>query len=186
MPRTKAEWRDWARSIPPATDAESEAVCKVVAEALRQDSVKVVLTFLAMPGEISLDCMHGDPDFSLGVTRTPTRGALTVHRLEGSLEMHPFGYLQPAADAELMDTEDLGAVLVPGILFSAAGARLGHGRGYYDQLLSSFRNRPRLIGITVDRRVVEGLPMTETDVWMDAIATESGYRVTGNDMRPRT
>jgi 5-formyltetrahydrofolate cyclo-ligase len=34
-----------------------------------------------------------------------------------------------------------------------------------------------LVGITVDRRVVEGIPMTETDVWMDGIATESGYRL---------
>ena len=178
MPRTKAEWRDWARSISPATDAESEAVCEVVAQALRLDSLKMVLTFLAMPGEISLACMHGDPAFSLGVTRTPSRGPLTIHRLEGSLEMHPFGYLQPAADAELMDPTGIEAVLVPGVLFSAAGARLGHGRGYYDQLLTNLGARPRLIGITVDRRVVEGLPMSETDVWMDAIATESGYRVT--------
>lgn len=178
MPRTKGEWRDWARSISPATDTESEAVCQVVAEALRRDSVKVVLTFLAMPGEISLACLHGDPAFSLGVTRTPPQGALTIHRLEGSLEMHPFGYLQPSADAELMDSAGIEAVLVPGVLFSSAGARLGHGRGYYDQLLSSLEPRPWLIGITVDRRVVEGLPMTETDIWMDAIATESGYRET--------
>ena len=92
--------------------------------------------------------------------------------------MHPFGYLQPSADAELMDSAGIEAVLVPGVLFSSAGARLGHGRGYYDQLLSRLEPRPWLIGITVDRRVVEGLPMTETDVWMDAIATESGYRET--------
>ena len=179
MPRTKGEWRDWARSISPVTEAESDAVCAVAARALRQDSLKVVLTFLAMPGEVSLACLHDDPAFSLGVTRTPRQGPLTIHRLEGSLETHPFGYLQPTAEAELMDPAVIEAVLVPGVLFSAAGARLGHGRGYYDQLLSSLEPRPWLIGITVDRRVVERLPMTETDVWMNAIATESGYRMTG-------
>lgn len=179
MPRTKGEWRDWAKSISPVTEAESEAVCAVVAQALRQDSLKVVLTFLAMPGEVSLACLHDDPALSLGVTRTPRQGPLTIHRLQGLLETHPFGYLQPTADAELMDPAAIEAVLVPGVLFSATGARLGHGRGYYDQLLSSLEPRPWLVGITVDRRVVEGLPMADTDVWMEAIATESGYRVTG-------
>ena len=151
----------------------------MVAQALRQDSLKVVLTFLAMPGEVSLACLHDDPALSLGVTRTPRQGPLTIHRLQGLLETHPFGYLQPTADAELMDPAAIEAVLVPGVLFSATGARLGHGRGYYDQLLSSLEPRPWLVGITVDRRVVEGLPMADTDVWMEAIATESGYRVTG-------
>jgi 5-formyltetrahydrofolate cyclo-ligase len=145
--------------------------------------MKVVLTFLAMPGEISLACMHDDPSFSLAVTRTPRQGPLTIHRLEGSLETHPFGYLQPTAEAELMDRDGIEAVLVPGVLFSPAGARLGHGRGYYDQLLSSLETRPLLVGITVDRRVVEGIPMTETDVWMDGIATESGYRLIGGMKR---
>ena len=179
MPRTKGEWRDWASGIAPATQLESEAVCRVVTQALHEEAIKVVLTFLAMPGEISLACLQGDPAFVLAVTRTPPKGPLTVHRLYGPLETHPLGYLQPAADAELMDLADIEAVLVPGVLFSATGERLGHGRGYYDHLLSNLPVRPRLIGITVDRRVVEDLPMSETDVWMDAIATESGYRETG-------
>ncbi|MGH8958285.1 MAG: 5-formyltetrahydrofolate cyclo-ligase [Acidimicrobiia bacterium] len=179
MPRTKAEWRQWAGDILPASEVESAAVCEIVLQALRRHSVKVVLTFLAMRGEIDLACLQNDPALVLGVTRTPPRGPLTIHRLEGSLEMHPFGYLQPAANAELMDAAEIEAVLVPGVLFSAAGARLGHGRGYYDQLLSGLPGQPRLIGITVDRRVVDELPMTKTDVWMDSIATETGYRETG-------
>jgi 5-formyltetrahydrofolate cyclo-ligase len=181
VPRTKAEWRRWAADIQPATDIESQTVCGVVARALRRYSIGAVLTFLAMPGEIDLACLQNDLSLVLGVTRTPPKGPLTIHRLNGPMETHPFGYLQPAAGAELMDPEGIEAVLVPGVLFSIEGGRLGHGRGYYDQLLSGLPTRPRLIGITVDRRVVEHLPMTENDVWMDAIATESGYREIGGE-----
>ena len=75
-------------------------------------------------------------------------------------------------------------VLVPGLLFARDGGRLGHGKGYYDKLLSSFHPRPYLIGATVDRRVVDELPMTDHDVWMDAIATETGFReACANDRR---
>lgn len=181
MGRTKAEWRRWASDIQPATDIESQTVCGVVAEALRRYSIGVVLTFLAMPGEIDLACLQKDLSLVLGVTRTPPKGPLTIHRLDGPMEMHPLGYLQPAAGAELMDPGGIEAVLVPGVLFSNEGGRLGHGRGYYDQLLSDLPGRPRLIGITVDRRVVDDLPMTENDVWMDAIATETGYREIGGE-----
>ena len=48
-------------------------------------------------------------------------------------------------------------VLVPGLMFARDGGRLGHGKGYYDTLLSSFQPRPYLIGVTVDRRVVDDL-----------------------------
>jgi 5-formyltetrahydrofolate cyclo-ligase len=132
-----------------------------------------------MPGEIDLACLQEDHSLVLGVTRTPPKGPLTIHRMDGPMETHPFGYLQPAAGAETMDPGGIEAVLVPGVLFSIEGGRLGHGRGYYDQLLSGLPRRPWLIGITVERRVVDHLPMTENDVWMDALATESGYRAIG-------
>ncbi len=150
----------------------------VVAQALRRFSFQVVLTFLAMPGEIDLACLRDDPTLVLGVTRTPRDGPLTIHRLEEPLEGHPFGFLQPAADAAVMDSAEIEAVLVPGVLFSTNGGRLGRGRGYYDQLLSGLHQRPRFVGITVDRRVTDDLPMSDNDVWMDALVTESGYRET--------
>jgi 5-formyltetrahydrofolate cyclo-ligase len=109
------------------------------------------------------------------VTRTPRRGPLTIHALEEPLERHPFGYLQPRADATPVDPATIDVVLVPGLLFARDGGRLGHGKGYYDTLLSSINPRPYLIGVTVDRRLVDRLPMTDHDVWMDAVATETGF-----------
>ena len=170
----KKNLRSLAASIAPTTLEESAAITTNVREVLRRHEWRTVLTFLAMPGEVDLGGLRSDPGLTLAVTRTPRTGPLTVHALEEPLERHPFGYLQPRPDANLIEPDGIEVVLVPGLLFARDGGRLGHGKGYYDQLLSSFHPRPYLIGATVDRRVVDRLPMTHRDVWMDALVTETG------------
>ena len=171
----KVRLRSLASSITPTTTEESAAITTNVREVLRAREWRIVLTFLAMPGEVDLGDLRNDPGLTLAVTRTPRTGPLTIHALEEPLERHPFGYLQPRADASPIASDRIEVVLVPGLLFARDGGRLGHGKGYYDKLLSSFHHRPYLIGTTVDRRVVDELPMTHHDVWMDATATETGF-----------
>lgn len=165
-----------AASIAPATAEESDLVASCVLEVLRRQDWRVILTYLAMPGEVDLAALHHAPGLSLVVTRTPRRGPLTMHALTDQLEVHPFGYLQPQEDSPHIDPGSIDAVLVPGVLFAVDGGRLGHGKGYYDGLLSSLHPRPFLIGVTLDRRVVDKLPMTSSDVYVDGVATESGFR----------
>ena len=172
----KEEWRSIAATIAPTTPEESAAITTTVRDVLRSHNWRVVLTFLAMPGEVDLGDLRNDPRLTLAVTRTPRNGPLTIHALEEPLERHPFGYLQPRAEAGPIAPDGIEVVLVPGLLFAGDGGRLGHGKGYYDKLLASFHPRPYLIGATVDRRLVEELPMTDHDVWMNAIATETGLR----------
>jgi 5-formyltetrahydrofolate cyclo-ligase len=174
--REKEKWRSIAAGIAPTTSEESDAISGVVREVMRRHGWHAVLTFLPMPGEVDLGLLQSDRDLTLAITRTPSKGPLTVHALEEPLERHPFGYMQPRADASPVDPRGLEVVLVPGLLFARDGGRLGHGKGYYDKLLSSFRPRPYLIGTTVNRRLVDHLPMTERDVWMDGVATETGFR----------
>ena len=172
----KQRWRTIAASIAPTTADESAAISATVREVLQRYDWRVVLTFLAIPGEVDLAALRNDTGLTLAVTRTPKTGPLTIHALEEPLERHPFGYLQPGPDARPIDPRGIEVVLVPGLLFGGDGGRLGHGKGYYDRLLSSFNPRPYLIGATVDRRVVNELPMTDRDVRMDAVATETGFR----------
>ncbi len=170
----KEKLRSLASSIPPTTPVESAAITTNAREVLRAREWRVVLTFLAMPGEVDLGDLRNDHGLTLAVTRTPRTGPLTIHALEEPLERHPFGYLQPRADASPIMPDVIEVVMVPGLLFACDGGRLGHGKGYYDKLLSSFHHRPYLIGTTVDRRMMHVLPMTHHDVPMDAIATETG------------
>jgi 5-formyltetrahydrofolate cyclo-ligase len=64
-------------------------------------------------------------------------------------------------------------VIVPGVAFTAAGARLGHGKGFYDRLLARLGRRAGCkVGIGLGYQILPGIPVTETDVGMDAVVTE--------------
>ncbi len=60
--------------------------------------------------------------------------------------------------------------LVPGVAFDGRGYRLGHGKGYFDQLLAG---RPGTkIGLAYDFQIVESVPVAAHDVRLDYIITE--------------
>jgi len=172
--------RRWARSLEPATESESERISTAAVALLRQHGWTKVLTFLSMPGEVDLSNLHNQAGFEFHVTRTPAQGPLTVHRLTDDLEQHPFGYLQPGREAPLAEVSTLEVVLVPGVLFDRQGGRLGHGKGYYDQLLASSQPQPYLVGVTLERRVVDRVPIDTTDVIMDGLLTEEGFNPRSN------
>ncbi len=80
------------------------------------------------------------------------------------------------ADAPELPLEEIGAVLVPGVLFNRRGGRLGHGAGYYDRLLPRLPAAAILIGVTTEGRLVDELPTGAHDVRMTHLATETGVR----------
>ena len=62
--------------------------------------------------------------------------------------------------------------VVPGVGFDRAGGRLGHGRAYYDRLLVQARRGAVMLGVGFECQLVAEVPMTPTDVRMDAVVTE--------------
>lgn len=88
-----------------------------------------------------------------------------------------FGTTGPGPEAAPLDPEIL---LVPLSAFDAAGHRIGYGAGHYDRAISRLRAKglsPRLIGIAFDCQEVEAVPAQAHDVALDAILTETGFRV---------
>lgn len=103
-----------------------------------------------------------------------------MHLLTNDLERHPFGYLQPPPEAPMVEVSTLEVALVPGLLFDRHGGRLGHGKGYYDQLLARAHPRPYTVGVTLERRVVDRVPMNTNDVIMGGLITEKGFNPRSN------
>jgi 5-formyltetrahydrofolate cyclo-ligase len=68
--------------------------------------------------------------------------------------------------------EELDVVIVPGVGFSRAGARMGNGQGYYDRLLTQVRPDCRLIGLCYECQLFDDLVVGPHDVFMDRIVTE--------------
>jgi 5-formyltetrahydrofolate cyclo-ligase len=61
--------------------------------------------------------------------------------------------------------------LVPGILFSARGQRIGYGGGYFDRFLAGFPGTS--IGLAFDFQICRSLPEESHDVRLDFVVCES-------------
>ena len=86
-----------------------------------------------------------------------------------------WGLREPLAEpARAIDLASIDLILVPGVAFTRAGARLGRGGGYYDRLLSSLPSGTCKIGVCFDAQIVPELPVHPHDQHVDFVATESG------------
>jgi len=68
---------------------------------------------------------------------------------------------------------DLDIVMVPGVAFDRRGARMGHGKGYYDKLLQHARPDCPLIALAFECQFFPEIPTARHDIFMDKIITES-------------
>lgn len=66
----------------------------------------------------------------------------------------------------------LDAALIPGVVFSRDGHRIGFGKGYYDRFLSGLDKQPLKIGLCYDWQLTEHLPHQSHDITMDRIITD--------------
>lgn len=73
------------------------------------------------------------------------------------------GTKAPPATNRLFKAKDLDLVIVPGLMFSKDGYRLGRGGGYYDRLLSLLAKRCKTIGVCLKELSVDKLSIDEHD-----------------------
>ncbi|MBK9161648.1 MAG: 5-formyltetrahydrofolate cyclo-ligase [Nitrosomonadales bacterium] len=68
---------------------------------------------------------------------------------------------------------ELDFVLLPGVAFTRAGARLGYGGGYFDKLLAHVPHRPALAAGAFGMQVVAEIPQESTDRKVEWLVTEN-------------
>lgn len=177
---TKDDWRRWARAsrrsgIP---ESVSRAATVGIIEWLFGTGAPegMVVLYLPLPDEVDVTPVMATTDRAFAVTRTPSHGPLTLHPADSPRERHRYGFEQPMAGAPLVDPNDVGVVLVPGLAFDRRGGRLGRGAGYYDRFLPTFPSGTRRVGVAPAWLVVEVVPTDPHDVPMTHVATEYGVR----------
>ena len=125
-----------------------------------------------------------EPDTSEALARWSAAGRrLAVPRVEGDVmrfyeydprTMRPgaFGIAEPGPEARLCEPRELDLVIVPGTVFTAAGARMGRGRGYYDKYLAQPEVHAVKVGVCYAHQLVGELPSEPHDVAMDCVITD--------------
>ena len=108
-------------------------------------------------------------------------GHIRLARIEALDELVPsaFGLLEPTAQIRVDTSRQMAPTscdlfLVPGVAFDRMGNRLGHGRGYYDELLARVPHSATRIGLAFECQLVERVPTEPHDQRMDLVVTELG------------
>ena len=137
-------------------------------------AARTVGVFCSLPDE---------PDTAETLARWSAVKRIVVPRVEGDVmrfcEYDPqtlrpgaFGIAEPGPEAQTCDPSEIDLVIVPGTAFTAAGARCGRGRGYYDKYLSRPDVHAVKVGVCFAHQLVGELPAEPHDVAMDYIITD--------------
>lgn len=177
----KPTLRAWATARRAILDLPSlSAILRARIVALPEwERARHVLLYAALPNEIDLLPLAAHPEKRFYLPRCAPHRRLAVHpyRPESTaLRTSRFGIREPdpATTPEGMPS-DLDLVLVPALLLSERGDRLGYGGGYYDRFLPQVDGTAVTIGALPDALILPELPSDAWDVRLDRVVSESRF-----------
>jgi len=187
--QTKGEIRDLMRCQRTSLDAgwvsaTSALIADRVIALPEFKRASVLCCYVSLPGEVETRAIL-ETAWKLG-----KRVAMPTPRDDGEympawftpdepMTRGTFGLMQPVTP-HWAKPDRFELMVVPGVAFSRTGSRLGHGRGYYDRMLARLARRVDCrVGLSFKTQIMPDLPVSEDDVGMDVIVTESTvYRMT--------
>lgn len=95
-----------------------------------------------------------------------------IHSMSDSQEflMNRFGIREPI-NPDFVSPEQIDVFIIPGIVFSSAGGRIGWGKGYYDCFFSKINSGIK-VGLGFDFQVLNDLPSESHDLRLDYVVTD--------------
>ena len=172
---SKDTLRTEAARLGKASDKLSSAVRAHLREWLSPRLPGTIAAYLAMPTEITVEPLfEGLPGWHWVLVRLEEDESFTFRDRAVPRETHPLGMRQPQDVGVATPQNQVDIYLVPGVLFSSDGSRLGRGGGFYDRILSQRRSDSIAIGVSVGERVVGDVPTEGHDQRVDYLATEEG------------
>lgn len=186
MKGAKAELRRLVlarRDAEPDREDRSARILQRLVERPEYRDARTVMTYVGVGSEVAtvplIEAMLASGRRVVVPWCQPDDLRLFELRSLGELEAAPYGLLEPgpalrAEPGREPEVAALDLVVVPGVAFDRRGGRLGHGKGYYDRLLGRRSPGTPAIALAFQCQMVEAVPMTERDVPVDIILTESG------------
>lgn len=97
-----------------------------------------------------------------------------VDKLPEQLERGQYGIMEPIPHfCKPAEIKDIDLVVIPGLGFDKNLNRLGYGKGFFDRLLALIPKEVKKIALCFDVQVVENIPISEHDIKIDLLITES-------------
>jgi len=171
----KAALRERIRGDGPVDAGSSDAVVEGLYSWMAPRLPGTVSAFLAMPGEVDVSALFTRlPGWRWVLPRVEADRTMNFRDRDVAREVHRFGMEQPADAGPVIPIPEIDVFLTPVLAFDRRGGRLGNGGGFYDRVVAARRTDSEAVGITVERRVVDEVPMASHDRWVDWLATEEG------------
>lgn len=171
----KTAIRAMIRSDGPVEEEAARAVVEGIFSWMSARLPGTVSAFLAMDGEVGLSPLFDRlPGWRWVLPRVESGRRLSFRDRDVPREVHRFGMAQPIDQGPEIPFREIDVFLTPGLAFDRFGGRVGNGAGYYDRVLAARRGDTQAVGVTIERRVLAGVPMEDHDQRVDWLATESG------------
>ena len=175
------------RNAQPDKDEISQRICATFAALPEYAAAKTVLFYVDVRSEVrtrhylSTALTHGK---KIVVPWCNDQGELELFHLESvdELTIGMYRILEPPSElrsppAKQVTPQELDLVMVPGVAFDRTGARMGHGKGYYDKLLQHARHDAPLVALAFECQLFPEIPTAPHDIFMDKIITEKAVYV---------
>jgi len=159
--------------------ADSARICAQLREFPAWRQARWVLLFAPMPEEPDIWPLLAEALAASKIAALPrfnrhTRGyaAARVQSLPEDVAVGHYGIREPVTRCPPLALSGFDLILVPGVAFDSRGGRLGHGKGYYDRLLSSVRGVK--CGVAFTEQLAGEIPVGPADVRMNFVVTPEG------------
>jgi 5-formyltetrahydrofolate cyclo-ligase len=170
------------RNAQPDKDELSQRICATFAARPGYAAARTVLFYVDVRSEVRTRhylptaLTHGK---KIVVPWCNDQGELELFHLASmdELSIGMYGILEPRPELRLLpakrvEPRELDLVMVPGVAFDRTGARMGHGKGYYDKLLQHARADAPLVALAFECQLFPAIPTAAHDIFMDQIITE--------------
>lgn len=176
----KKEIRRQIKAQKAELDAQrKQAMSRQIAEAVERmpefAGAQTIIAYWALPDEVDLN----DAIVRWASSRAVYLPVMVGRSLEfrqftevaGLNSDNGFGVGEPTGGRLLPTGCHVDLMLVPGIAFTAGGARLGRGRGFYDRIMQRFASTFKC-GIAFPFQIVGSLPCEPHDMTVDRVVCQ--------------
>ncbi len=157
--------------------SSSAAICSHVLALPQYQSADTVFCFVGTSHEINTRLILQDAleqGKRLCVPLCTGDGIMEARVLHSLEELIPgaYGILEPPVAAPSVSMDEIDLMLIPCVTCDRAGRRLGHGKGYYDRYLASYRGGTLLL--CQEELLREEIPTEPRDMPVHWVMTERG------------